>query len=226
MSKSNFDYQTLTGRGNKALVQWNESVLMDPLAKQELIALREQAQKQGIVIEAASGFRDYDKQLAIWNAKASGKRKILDRQENEVDFNNTSEKDILEAIMTWSAIPGASRHHWGTEVDIYDSAVKSRDKLQLTRHECNTEFKRLYNWINSNLEHFNFHRPYEKDLGGVSCEPWHLSYTPLSQQYQQAYTLDVFIRNIEQSQMLLKKFILDNAEDIYNRYIINITPAA
>jgi len=29
----------------------------------------------------------------------------------------------VRAILHWSALPGASRHHWGTEIDVIDRAA-------------------------------------------------------------------------------------------------------
>ena len=38
--------------------------------------------------------------------------------------------------MRWSAIPGSSRHHWGTDLDVYDAAAVTPDyQVQLTPQE-------------------------------------------------------------------------------------------
>ncbi|MBC77844.1 MAG: peptidase M15 [Halobacteriovoraceae bacterium] len=214
-------YEKLTGRNNTELTEWAKDVLIAPQAKEELLRLQKAAKEANIHIEVASAYRSYDRQLAIWNAKASGKRILRDRRENVVDFESASDEEVLNAIMAWSAIPGASRHHWGTEVDIYDCNVKTRDNLELTVRECDRDFSSLYQWIDENLPNFSFHRPYSEDLGGVSVEPWHLSYTPLSNQFEESYTIEVFRRNIEESKMLLKKPILNRLEEFYNQYVIN-----
>ncbi len=31
-----------------------------------------------------------------------------------------SDLEKCKAMLRWSAVPGASRHHWGTEIDIFD----------------------------------------------------------------------------------------------------------
>lgn len=218
------DFKELTGRENKPLqrVSQEEEIFVHSNLLPSLKTLQEEARQAGIEIAVASGHRSFERQLTIWNAKASGKRKLLDRQERVVDFEKASEEEILEAILTWSAIPGASRHHWGTEIDIYDAAVKERSEVNLTQEECATDFKNLYQWLNSNLKRFPFHRPYAEDLGGVAIEPWHLSFTPLSSQFESLYTFDVFKENISQSEILLKDSVERSLEDIYERYVINV----
>jgi len=44
-----------------------------------IIALRAAAQAQGIELAAASSFRDFERQLGIWNDKFLGRRALLDR---------------------------------------------------------------------------------------------------------------------------------------------------
>lgn len=218
-------YLELSGRENKDLAPWveGEELQIHSSMKEPLQELVNDAKKSGINISLVSGYRSFEKQLAIWNAKASGKRKLLDRNEQEVDFNQSSKQEILEAILAWSALPGASRHHWGTEIDIFDSGIKDRNKVSLTQRECQEDFHKLYNWIDSNLKNYPFHRPYSKDRGGVSMEPWHLSYTPLSMDFQNLYTLDVFEKNIREAQILLKEEILIDLEGIYSQYIQNVS---
>jgi hypothetical protein len=125
--------------------------------------------------------------------------------------------------MIWSAIPGASRHHWGTDFDIYDASVKECNQVSLTVLECQSEFKNMYEWLDRNLNHYSFSRPYILDKGGVAKEPWHLSYSPLANKYFEEYTLDIFIKNIEDSNILLKELILKDAQLIFNQFVKNIT---
>ena len=43
---------------------------------------------------------------------------------------------IVRAILHWSALPGASRHHWGTEIDVIDrAALTDGRKAQLVPAE-------------------------------------------------------------------------------------------
>ena len=45
-------------------------------------------------------------------------------------------RERIEAILPWSALPGASRHHWGTDVDLIDrKATPPGYRVQLTPEE-------------------------------------------------------------------------------------------
>ncbi|SPY94009.1 D-alanyl-D-alanine carboxypeptidase [Proteus mirabilis] len=69
----------------------------------------------------ASFIRSFERQLAIWNGKFEGTRPVLDAESQPIDIQTLSEGQRCEAILKWSALPGASRHHWGTEIDFLRS---------------------------------------------------------------------------------------------------------
>ncbi len=71
-----------------------------------------------------SSFRDFERQLAIWNGKCRGERDLLDRGRASGWMPAALDQDALvSAILLWSALPGASRHHWGTDMDVIDAAA-------------------------------------------------------------------------------------------------------
>ena len=130
--------------------------------------------------------------------------------------------------MRFSAIPGASRHHWGTDLDIFDLNKKSKIDTLLEPSECEGggEFFELHQWLDEKIEtnqSYGFYRPYANDLGGVCQEKWHISYAPLSTDFFKSYDLELFVQNIETGNIAFKKLILEYAEDIYTRYISNIS---
>jgi hypothetical protein len=45
---------------------------------------------------------------------------LLDAHNQPLDALQLGETERLHAILHWSALPGTSRHHWGTDLDIYD----------------------------------------------------------------------------------------------------------
>jgi LAS superfamily LD-carboxypeptidase LdcB len=179
------------------------------------------AQTKDINLSICSSYRSYESQERIWNSKATGKRKLYTRTGELLDFSKLNKKELLESILTWSALPGASRHHWGTDFDIFDLNIKSREEVNLTIKECSEDFETLYTWLDKAITETDFTRPYSKDLGGVSVEPWHLSYSPISSKLQENYTLELFIKNIERSSFELKELVLENAEHIYKTYVQN-----
>lgn len=187
-----------------------------------LQGLREAATSSGFSLEIASAFRGLDAQLAIWNAKALGLRPLLDDKGEVLDFKTLSPVDIIYAILRWSALPGASRHHWGSDFDVYDKGRIPVDyKVQLIPQEYDVGgvFGDFNLWLDKNLEKFNFFRPYAEDLGGIAPEKWHLSYAPVSNIYQSALSYELIQTTIENSNIELKDIILKELPVIYPRFI-------
>jgi LAS superfamily LD-carboxypeptidase LdcB len=188
--------------------------------------LCQRARAEGIDLSVASGFRDHAAQLRIWNAKATGQRALLDREGRPLEFAKLSEEQIVWAILRWSALPGGSRHHWGTDIDIYDrNSLPEGYRLQLIPQEASTGGvqEKFARWLKANLAAEGFFRPYENDRGGVSPEWWHISYRPISGSYYQAFTLDILEEAIQDTDLELKAVVLARLPEIYERYIRNIS---
>ncbi|MBQ0720214.1 MAG: M15 family metallopeptidase [Gammaproteobacteria bacterium] len=189
------------------------------------LPLVEQAAKEGIALRLASGFRSFERQLSIWNAKARGERPVVDSEGKPVAMAALSERDQVLAILRWSALPGASRHHWGSDMDVWDSAAVSDDyQLQLTPDEYapGGPFYRCSLWLDGVIHRgeTDFFRPYNgAKAGGVAAEPWHLSYRPLAAVCEKALTLEVLRKLIENTDICLQGAILDDLDEIYSRFI-------
>ena len=126
----NLDQQAALGLTEQHLVEFN-SRLVERHIVSDLSALIKAASKDNIILEIASSFRDAKRQTLIWNNKFSGKRPVFDIKNQVVSLDNLSEQEKCQRIMLFSAIPGASRHHFGTDLDVYDkSAVSSDYQLQ------------------------------------------------------------------------------------------------
>lgn len=189
--------------------------------------LKNKAESEGFHLGVVSAFRSFEAQLRIWNLKAQGERTLLDDQEKPLEFAKLTPHEIVMSILRWSAVPGASRHHWGTDIDVFDAGTQALDEVMLIPSETVSggPAARLHEWLDSLIssgESFGFYRPYSEDLGGVSPERWHLSYSPLSQRYFESYTPSIFKKNIEDSEVHLKETLLSNAEEIYQRFFLNI----
>ena len=224
------DFEILTGRIKNDLVDYKGNLLhkdlIPSLKKLEKMALTEIGAKISIV----SSYRDFERQRLIWNDKAMGKRDLYNKAGTAINYNSISENELLNTIMFWSAIPGTSRHHWGTDFDIYDASKVNRSDVQLTHSECDMggPFFELHTWLSEKIESnqsFNFFRPYDKDRGGVQIEKWHLSYSPVSSICYKNYSLDTFRKNINLADIKLKALILERSEEIYNKYLINVGKA-
>lgn len=187
-----------------------------------LEGLRDEARKKGFSLEIASAFRSFDAQLAIWNAKAKGLRPLFNDHGVALDYNTLTSTEIVYAILRWSALPGASRHHWGTDFDVYDkSRMPENYKIQLIpeEYEPGGIFGDFSLWLDDNLKQFNFFRPYAHDLGGIAPEKWHLSYFPVSNAYQAALSYELVQSTIENADIELKDIILSELPIIYSRFI-------
>lgn len=189
--------------------------------------LCDKAKKAGFCLRVASSFRNFERQRLIWNAKASGLRPVLDDQGNLLDLTRLSDLEKVHAIMRWSALPGASRHHWGTDIDVYDSAAISADyRVQLTVDECcNTgPFAPFHAWLSdtiANGEGEGFYRPYVLDSGGIAPEPWHLSYAPVANRYARQRTERCLRAHLETADIALKTTVLEHFSALYQRYMAN-----
>lgn len=187
------------------------------------------AQQSGISLTIASGYRSFERQLAIWNKKFNGELAVKDKQNNTIALQHLTDIEKVMAILTYSALPGASRHHWGTDIDVYASNLLPPDQsLQLEPWEYQETgyFFALSEWLKIHAHDFGFFFPYQYDQGGVAIEPWHLSFATIAQQYQQALTLSTLTQAIRVSNIAGKQAILANLPDIYQQYIININPAS
>ena len=220
---------------NRALVGLDDSFIdyssLEVPLHREIIGpvkrLKAAAYDHGFDLCLASGYRSYQKQLQIWNEKAQGIRSVLDINEVKLEVHMLSKLELMHAILRWTALPGASRHHWGTDFDIYDAAaVDENSPLELTRAETQEggPFAEMYRWLKTYLSsQHDFFRPYEIELNGVAPEPWHISYRPLAQNYLSQLNLQQISFVINQHSIQLKDEVLENLESIFNRYVKNIS---
>ena len=191
----------------------------------KLQLLKKVGRSKGIDLAILSGFRSFETQKGIIEKKINGTRPILDDLGKTKDPKDLTPSELLESILRWSALPGFSRHHWGTDFDIYDKkALPPGYQIQLIPEEYQEKgpFYELNDWINeitSNDEKSDFFLPYKKDLGGVAKEPWHISFSKLTPQYENSLTYNFFINFVETKEIPLKNVILDRTQEIYSRFI-------
>ena len=88
----------------------------------------------------------------------------------------------IEAILRWSALPGASRHHLGHRLDLIDArAVASDYQVQFVPggiRAAAARSRRSRIGLRRNAPRFGFFRPFRGVLSGVQAEPWHFSFAP------------------------------------------------
>jgi len=223
-----FNSLELTGRASTQVREVPElGCILHHEVIEQLFAMQAAARDAGIELAILSSFRDFERQLAIWNAKYRGARQLLDRDGRPLAHASLDEPHLIEAILTWSALPGASRHHWGTDVDVIDRAAIARDyQPQLVPAEFagSGPFARLDVWLAANMPRFGFFRPYTSPRHSVQPEPWHVSFAPLAGLALEALTLEVLDTALHDSRMLGSEAVRKRLPEIYSRYVTDIDP--
>ncbi|ABZ76870.1 peptidase M15B and M15C DD-carboxypeptidase VanY/endolysin [Shewanella halifaxensis HAW-EB4] len=188
--------------------------------------MQQAASTAGIDIQICSGYRDFDKQLSIWNAKASGRRAVLDKASKPVSIESLCSNELIDTILLWSALPGMSRHHWGTDIDIFDGNRIKKPELQLVpaEYQHGGPCLALSQWLHSHAEKYGFYLPYQQGLSGVSPEPWHLSYFPISKDYINSYDIDSVKTVLACCDILHKDEILERIAPLVNEYVLRVAP--
>jgi LAS superfamily LD-carboxypeptidase LdcB len=191
------------------------------------LAMRRAAAAAGIDLAAQSSFRDFHRQLSIWNGKFSGARAMNDAAGNSIDAAALAPAARVEAILLWSALPGASRHHWGTDVDLIDRrAIAPGYQVQLTQDEFGVSgpFAALAGWLEEHAARFGFFRPYRGVRSGVQPEPWHFSFAPVAENARRELTPAVLRSALEGAPLLGKDQVLARLEELHQRYVERIDP--
>lgn len=218
----------LTGRAASHVVELEQlqcALHFETVAS--FLAMRDAAARTGIDLRPRSAFRDFDTQLLIWNRKWRGERVLHGRDGAVLNHASLSPAELLDVILSWSAIPGGSRHHWGSEIDLIDAAaIPAGYQVQLVPAEYAGDgvFARLSAWLDAHAGRFGFFRPYRTDRGGVSPEPWHLSYAPVSMRALESLSLATLRRVLEQSDIEGKTQVLARLPEIYTRFLLAIDP--
>ena len=220
------DHDILTGSTERHLRRLNpaQSIMIHAQVVKPFVALQTQAAKQGFDLQICSGFRSFERQLHIWNGKLSGLRPVVDKAGNPIVLEALSPWDQIQAVLRWSALPGASRHHWGTDFDVYDAAAMPEGyQIQLTPEEVEGAgiFAPMHDWLDSSFEgdSLGFYRPYGTDKGGVAPERWHLSYAPIADIYAREHSADVIAERLAGSELLLLDMVLENLDEIVRRFV-------
>ena len=191
------------------------------------LAMKDAAALEGMELFACSSFRDFERQQLIWNQKWQGERVLLDRQGQTLDPRRLTDSERMEAILRWSAIPGGSRHHWGSDLDVADrTAMPPGYEPQVIPEEYARDgiFGRLSAWLDDNMSAYGFFRPYRNDRGGVAPEPWHLSYAPVALPAAESLSLALLRQCIQDSAMAGKALVLARLPEIYTRFLLAIDP--
>jgi LAS superfamily LD-carboxypeptidase LdcB len=216
----------LTGRSTAHVRTLDAAALtLRPDAAAAFLAMAAAARADGLELAAQSSFRDFERQLTIWNGKFLGLRTLNDATGRPVDVRTLNPDERVAAILAWSALPGASRHHWGTDFDVIDRAAimpEYRVQLEPAEYATGGVFAKLTTWLDAHMHAFGFFRPYVRDLGGVKPEPWHLSYAPAAHQALQEFSVATLRTALESSELEGRGIVLDQIDALFHRYVLRV----
>jgi len=142
------------------------------------ISMHNNAAKEGIQLTIISATRNFNHQKSIW-----------DRKWQREKYAGWSHAEKAKDILKYSSMPGCSRHHWGTDIDI-----NSLEPAYFTQGAG----KKIFDWLCANASKFGYYQTYtSKSDGrrGYEEEQWHWSYMPLAkgmlEQYNQTITYNL-----------------------------------
>ncbi|WHP47678.1 M15 family metallopeptidase [Mannheimia bovis] len=196
----------LTGKTRVHLVALpnllSDQHFLQPEVVESFLALQQGAKEAGFNLQPASTFRDFERQKLIWNMKFNGERKVHDDNGTAIDMSQLSDFEKCQAMLRWSAVPGSSRHHWGTEIDIFDpDLLPENTQLLLEPWEYleGGYFAELTEWLHAHAEQFGFYFPFDGTHNRVGFEPWHISYRPIAAEYEKLFA-DEMLRSAWQDE--------------------------
>ncbi|WP_286049699.1 M15 family metallopeptidase [Rheinheimera sp. KL1] len=164
----------LTGFDDSALVELEQRHRLLPEVKAAYQRMQQAATDDGIELALVSSYRSFAQQARIWTAKYTGQRPVYNKAQQQIDISPLDGFAKIEAILLYSALPGASRHHWGTDLDVFDKAAVTTDyQVQLldAEYQQGGPFYALDQWLQQRAARFGFFRPYQRDQGGVAKKP-------------------------------------------------------
>lgn len=165
-----------------------EGMYMRKEALEAFIRMQEAAKADGVGLVIISAGRNFNHQKRIWEAKWNGSRKVGGKDLSQAIPDPAAR---AKEILKFSSMPGTSRHHWGTDIDInslspaYFNAGKG---------------KKEYEWLRDHGSEYGFCQVYsekgEERTYGYEEEKWHWSYVPIASKYTQYYMQNMGQRDI------------------------------
>lgn len=190
----------------------NREIYLRKEAYQAFLAMAKAAKKENIYFKIISGFRSFNHQKYIWEAKWTGKRNSGNTNFLK-SYPNANSR--AKAILRYSSMPGTSRHHWGTDIDL--------NSLENSYFET-AKGKKIYQWLLNNAHKYGFCQPYTPKNAlrpyGYEEEKWHWSYLPIAKPFLTSYVKKQLGKNMHG---FLGSKTTKNI-DIEKHYILGINP--
>ena len=145
--------------------------------------MRKVAKEDGIDLRIISATRNFNSQKRIWESKWNGTRKVDGKNLAET-ISDPAKR--ARKILRYSSMPGTSRHHWGTDIDINSLSPA---------YFASGRGKAEYEWLRDNAHLHGFCQMYsakgEDGRKGYEEEKWHWSYLPIASKLLTFYTENV-----------------------------------
>ena len=214
--KQEVEYSILELMGKIDINLYGEGINLREEAHDAFVAMKKAAYSGGIDLKIASSYRDFYRQELIFE------RKYLSYTEEK----GMEPLAAIDKIIEYSTIPGTSRHHWGTDIDIIDGYRKTEgDVLVPEKFETGGPFEDLKKWMDVNASKYGFYLVYTDNpkRRGFKYEPWHYSYAPLSKPMLQSFRNKNIAQILQQEEFygaehftigFLKNYIQNNILDI------------
>ncbi|MFD2823019.1 M15 family metallopeptidase [Lacinutrix iliipiscaria] len=215
LSQNTNPIELLIGKGNPKL--FGSAYKLQEDAHFAFQKMKKAALKDNILIQIVSSYRNFEHQKRIW-----------ERKYKRYSSQGLSGEKIIKKIIEYSTIPGTSRHHWGTDIDIIDGHVHPpKNVLRADHFHRDGAFIYLRQWMEEHASTYGFHLVYtnQSNRKGFKYEPWHYSYKPLSKPYLFSYKKLNIKDILLQEKLIGSAFFNEAFMDMYlKENILDINP--
>lgn len=210
------DYSILELMGKEDIKVYGKGINLRKEAHDAFLEMKKAAYSSGIDLKVVSSYRNFERQVQIWERK-------YDKYTEE---NGMAPLDAIDKIIEYSTIPGTSRHHWGTDVDIVDGYRKVEGNvLDPNKFGEGGPYEDFKNWMDANSEKYGFYLVYtdHPKRKGFKYEPWHYSYAPISKPMLTAFRRKNILLLLQQEDFygsehftngFIKNYVRNNILDI------------
>ncbi len=164
------------------------------------------AKKDSVFLFIISATRNFAAQKTIWENKWEGRTLVEGK-----DLTAVADHKIRALlILLYSSMPGTSRHHWGTDMDL--------NALDNSYFSAGNGLK-IYQWLQTHAAKFGFCQPYTSKTTrrtGYEEEKWHWSYLPISKELLKEYKSKIGyadIKDFKGSEVAKKINVIENYVD-------------
>lgn len=190
-----------------------DGIYLRKSAYTQFVKMHDHAERDGIELVIRSAARNFDYQKGIWERKWTGETKLSGNVDASIEYIDPFAR--AKAILLYSSMPGTSRHHWGTDIDI--------NNFENSYFEHGRGLKE-YAWLQQNAGKYGYCQTYTvKDSNrpeGYEEEKWHWSYMPIARHC-------LAVAEAQLSNTDIKGFLGSETAtqiDVKSKYIFGINP--